>query len=148
MIGMLEILADQIATLREFGRLTGDPDVEFQIDQLTIALTDFLDEMAERKGMLTGEMPWLQELGTRPPICEGVIGILGHKGRCSEPHPDHFRIVRKAHQRIDQSRPPRSYHLMAMNARSLKASTIAAATWPISVSVLLPCTHANDHCGQ
>jgi hypothetical protein len=66
MIGMLEILADQIATLREFGRLAGDPDVEFQIDQLTIALTDFLDEMAERKGMLTGEMPWVKSFRSPP----------------------------------------------------------------------------------
>jgi hypothetical protein len=65
MIGMLETLANQIATLRASAEETGDENAKASMAYYAELFTQVLDHMAEGDGMLEGEMPWVKSFNDR-----------------------------------------------------------------------------------
>lgn len=61
MIARLTAVAREIAALRSYGERSGDPAVEAAAAQMAGYFTRLLDGVAERDGILKGEMPWWRD---------------------------------------------------------------------------------------
>ncbi len=57
-IARLTAVAHEIAALRTYGERSGNAAVEASAVQMAGYFTRLLDSVAERDGMLAGEMPW------------------------------------------------------------------------------------------